>query len=104
MYYLDFFNTPPQYAIFQKEQNKTQFGGVLFLIYIIVMIFICFIYIVDYAINEKYEIEYLIIDSLYDNRDVHNKMALNFDQTVNQVAQFRIRVEINYQKYVDDEK
>ena len=104
MYYLDFFNTPPQYSIFQKEKNQTQFGGVLFLIYIIVMIFICFIYIVDYAINEKYEIEYLIIDSLYDNRDALNKMALNFDQTVNQVAQFRIRVEINYQKYVDDEK
>ena len=104
MYYLDFFNTPPQYSIFQKEKNQTQFGGVLFLIYIIVMLFICFIYIMDYAINEKYEIEYLIIDSLYDSRNVQDRMALNFDQAVNQMTQFRIRVEIYYQKYIDDEK
>ena len=53
----------------------------------------------DYAINEKYEIEYLIIDSLYDSRNVQDRMALKFDQAVNQMTQFRIRVEIYYQKY-----
>ena len=68
MYYLDFFNSPPQYSIFQKEKNRTQFGGVLFLIYIIVMLFISLVYILDFAINEKYDIEYMTIDSLFSSR------------------------------------
>ena len=36
---IDFFKLPPQYSIFQKEKNKTQYGGVLFLIYLIIMFF-----------------------------------------------------------------
>ena len=54
---IDFFNSNPQYSIFQKETNKTYFGGILFILYIIIMIFISLAYIVDFAINEKYEIE-----------------------------------------------
>ena len=51
----DFLIMPPQFSIFKKETNKTQFGGVLFLIYLIVMFFISLAYILDYAemINMK---------------------------------------------------
>ena len=55
---LDFLSGPPNIFIFQKQSNKTTFGGVLFLIYIIIMIGITFIYIMDYIYNEKYTIEY----------------------------------------------
>jgi hypothetical protein len=65
---IDFFNLPPQYSIFQKETNKTQFGGVLFLIYLIVMLFISLAYILDYAVNEKYEIEYSIVNSFFSKK------------------------------------
>lgn len=54
---LDFFGTSPTLSIFQTEANKTNFGGVLFIIYIIIMLFISLAYIIDYASNEKYEIE-----------------------------------------------
>ena len=45
MHYLDFLNEPPKIYIFQKEKGKTNFGGVLFFIYIIIMIMISLIYI-----------------------------------------------------------
>ena len=103
MYYLDFFNQPPQYTIFQKEKNKTYFGGVLFLIYIIVMIFISVLYLIDFIINDKYEIEYFNIDSLFDTRNAYEQTELKFDQDVNQIAKLRVRLSINYQRYIDDE-
>ena len=53
---LDFLSSSPNIFIFQKQSNKTTFGGVLFLIYIIIMIGITFIYIMDYIYNEKYTI------------------------------------------------
>ena len=54
----DFFSHPPNIFIFKKYSNKTTFGGVLFLIYITIMIGISFIFIIDYVYNEKYVIEY----------------------------------------------
>ena len=55
--FLDFISTSPNFFIFQNEANKTNFGGVLFLIYIIIMFFISLGYILDYHINPKYVIE-----------------------------------------------
>jgi len=64
---LDFLNTPPQYYILGKRTNKTKFGGILFLIYLIIMLFISLIYILDYALNEKYDIESYLIDTFFEN-------------------------------------
>jgi hypothetical protein len=58
MYYFDFFSESPKTYIFQKATNKTKFGGFLFLIYIIIMSFISIAYILDYAYNDKYTVEY----------------------------------------------
>ena len=57
---LDFLNSSPHYFIFKKETNKTNFGGVLFLIYLIIMFFISFIYILDFAWNDKYEVTSIV--------------------------------------------
>lgn len=54
---LDFLSIPPNFYIFQEKKNKTNFGGVLFLLYIIIMLFFVLAYILDYAFNPKYEIE-----------------------------------------------
>ena len=55
---LDFFSNSPNLFIFQNETNKTNFGGVMFLVYIILMFIFSLAYILDYYINAKYEIEY----------------------------------------------
>ena len=65
---LDFFNYPPQYSIFQKETNKTVFCGVLFLLYLIIMFLISLACILDYAINEKFEIEYYKVNSFFNKK------------------------------------
>ena len=57
MEYLDFLSSSPSFSIFQKKTNKTKFGGILFLIYLIIMLFICLIYILDFILNEKYDIQ-----------------------------------------------
>ena len=59
MEYLDFLSSPPSFSIFQKKTNKIKFGGILFLIYLIIMFFICLIYILDFILNEKFDIQCL---------------------------------------------
>ena len=55
---LDFLSNSPNLFIFQKEKNKTNFGGVIFLAFIILMFIFSLAYILDYCMNVKYEIEY----------------------------------------------
>ena len=54
---LDFLSTSPNIYIFREKENKTNFGGVLFLIYIIIMLSISLMYIIDYIVNDKYIVE-----------------------------------------------
>lgn len=58
MYKLDFFSQPPQIYIFQQSSNKSTFGGVIFLFFSIFMIFVSLLYIFDFILNDKFEIEY----------------------------------------------
>ena len=104
MYHLDFFNSPHQYSIFQKETNKTHCGGILFLIYIILMIFISLAYILDYALNEKYEMENYVVDSLFDFRTISEQFDLKFDQNVNQNTEFKIQINVNYDAYAEEQE
>ena len=85
---LDFLSQPPPFYIFQQNTNKTTFGGVTFIIFIIFMIFFSLLYIFDFILNEKYEIEYLryyssissqkreILDS---NPELNPQMSFFFD-------------------------
>ena len=97
MYAIDFFNMPPQYSIFQKETNKTQFGGVLFLIYLIVMFFISLAYILDYAVNDKYEIEFSIVNSFFSKINPEDIEFGKFDSGVNPELNFIFYIGINYE-------
>jgi len=61
MYNLDFLSSPPQISFLQKDANQTFFGGFLFIIYIIIMIGISAIYVLNYFLNDKYDISYSLI-------------------------------------------
>ena len=58
---LDFLSEAPQILFFQNESNKTFFGGILFIIYIIFVTSLSIIHILDYFLNDKYEIYYSLI-------------------------------------------
>ena len=93
---IDFFQSPPQYSIFQKEINKTQYGGILFLIYLIIMFFISSAYIIDYAMNDKFEIEYYLVNSYYSKKSPGENAVGHFDPNINPETNFMIYVEIYY--------
>ena len=61
MYKLDYLSAPPQISFLQKDANQTFFGGFLFIIYIIIMIGISAIYVLNYFLNDKYDISYSLI-------------------------------------------
>ena len=66
MHGLDFISDSPRTYIFQKGSNKTNLGGVLALIYLIILIFIAVAYILEYSLNEKFEFSYF-------HRQISNK-------------------------------
>jgi len=68
MHSLDFLSESPKYFIFQKGANKTNLGGVLFTIYILIMMSISFGYIYDYCTGKKYIVESSKIEDLLDNK------------------------------------
>jgi len=65
----DFLTEPPNIFIFNKIKNKNNFGGLLFLLYIFVMILIALVYILDYAENDKFIYESMYVDNKTDTDD-----------------------------------
>ena len=55
---LDFLSEAPKTLIFEKNSNKSNLGGVLSLILFIIVLFITFSLIYDYAMNSKYSVIY----------------------------------------------
>ena len=45
---LDFLNSPVQLYFFEKKTNKTLLGGILFIIYFLLMITIVTFYVINY--------------------------------------------------------
>ena len=99
MYHLDFFSESPKTFIFQKEANKTKFGGFLFIIYIIIMSFISIAYILDYSYNDKYIVEY----TKHLNSSFTGKNRIyNFYPDLNVSFKFNLLTN-DYQKVFDEE-
>ena len=63
----DFLNSPPQLYYHQKRTNKTIIGGILFLLYLIIIIIIFAYYIVNYYLNDRYDISYSLHKAFSDN-------------------------------------
>ena len=55
---IDLLSAVPQILIFNQGSNKTVFGGVLSIIYVVIFLLIAIAYLVDYIGNDKYEVEY----------------------------------------------
>ena len=75
---LDILSDSPKNFIFQKESNKTNFGGLLTVIFLSAFLLLSILYILDYKERVydlgAYEIEYLHLlnTSLEDDREALN--------------------------------
>ena len=90
----DFISESPKLFIFEKETNKTNFGGILMLINIIIMIIITIYYSIDYANTPDYAIQYKQYINFYDRdqRDNINK----YDEEKNPEVEFSLNVISKY--------
>ena len=67
---LDFLSSPPQMYFLNRRTNKTIFGGILFIIYIILIMDIFIFYY-----NDKYDIRYSLYKNFTENtQDNNNKI------------------------------
>ena len=86
---LDFLREFPRTFIFEKKVNKTNFGGILFLIYVVIMIIISLSYILDFYLNDKFEIEY---SSIKAEEGLFKRKELDANPDYNPTMQFKLFV------------
>ena len=89
MHKLDFLSGGPKTIIFERDSNKTNLGGVLTLIYSIIVILIFIAYIYEFSINNKYTMTYSydfqiredpeFIDDRYYNENYNPELTYSLD-------------------------
>ena len=77
MHSLDFLSESPKYFIFQKGTNKTNLGGVLFLLYILIIMSISFVYLYDYFTGKTYIVESSKIEDVIDSEEKRKELLEN---------------------------
>ena len=55
---IDILSESPAVYIFNEDDNKTVFGGVLSLIFLIILFLVSFFYLTEYFGGDKYKVEY----------------------------------------------
>ena len=61
---LDFISGSPTLSIFKEGANKTNAGGTIFLIYVIILLLLAAVYIYDYANKEAYEFAHHLVKGI----------------------------------------
>ena len=76
---LDFISDSPRTYIFQKRANKTNLGGILTLIYLIILLLIIVTYLYDFFNYEKFEYNYFFkyFPNEEDRKDYKKKPEFN---------------------------
>ena len=83
---LDFISKAPNFYIFKEGANKTNLGGFLYMVYIIIILLLAIVYFYDYFINDKYQFNYTLVkSSLSESLDKNEEMSsmLNADISYN---------------------
>ena len=66
----DFFSSAPQSFIFRQRSNKSNFGGALSLIYIVIFLVISLFYLISYLNKDEYSIQYLYQEKGLTNEEI----------------------------------
>ena len=74
---LDFISKSPNFYIFKESANKTNLGGVLFLVHIIIIVLLAIVYFYDYFKNEKYTFSYTLVQEKYNSTKMSDNEQIN---------------------------
>ena len=81
---VDFLSDSPKMYIFEKNSNKTTFGGFLTVIYLIILFLLAFAYIYSYDKNNKYIVTYTNYKKACDDTEREkNDRDSNYNPTLN---------------------
>jgi len=75
---IDFLGVAPHNFIFQNNSNKTNFGGLLTLIFMIITLIIIALYLIDFITEQTYSVEYVFYEELFNTEEILN---LLYDET-----------------------
>ena len=94
MHPLDIISSSPNLYILQKSSNKKNFGGFLFLIYLLAILFIFIIYIIDYVQNDKYIIQSFEHPNSKTDEEINSR---NTDELYNPNINFKLDLRAFFQ-------
>ena len=94
MHGFDFLSHAPINFIFEKNSNKTNLGGVLTLIYLILVILITIAYMYDYSVNSKYSVLYRS-ENIFKS-DLESKIPRYDDKILNPKITFNLQPGADY--------
>ena len=87
---IDFLSESPKSFIFNQGSNKTLFGGVLSLIFLLIVLVISILYLVDYLINDKYTVEYAFYQEiLTDEKRTERENSKKYNPELGFILNFR---------------
>ena len=66
---MDFLCVAPQNFIFQNKSNKTNFGGLLTLIFMIITLILFAFYLINFITEQTYSVEYVFYEELMDDEN-----------------------------------
>ena len=104
----DFLSSPPQMYFLQKKANKKLFGGILFIIYFIIMLIVTIFYILDFYLNDRYDIKYTFYKNFTNYEGDYNKNAelnqnLNFTISLTKYTENFSEIDIDDDLYIIEE-
>ena len=84
---LDFISKAPNFFIFKEGANKTNLGGFLYMVYIIIILLLAILYFFDYFTNVKYQFNYTLVkenqnEDLFKNENMKNMFNAELNHIV----------------------
>ena len=81
---IDFISKAPNFSIFKEGANKTNLGGFLYMVYIIIILLLAIVYFYDYFTNEKYQFNYTLVKANKDeDLDENDEMSSILNADIN---------------------
>ena len=99
MHKFDFLSGAPKTLIFQKDSNKTNMGGILTLIYLILALLIIITYIYEFFTSNKYTITYTYDYQTHEEEEFIKKRYYN--ESLNPKLNFSFKILNNNNKEIN---
>ena len=74
---IDFISVSPFLTIFRKESNQTLFGGILFLIYLIIFVLLAVVYLYDFFSKDDYIFDYTLVKEDLNSNKIKENEKMN---------------------------